>query len=606
MKTYYKNLRDYVARLEAEGELSRIKSRVSPVLEITEITDRASKSPGGGNALLFENVEGSEFPVLTNAFGSNRRISLALGCDNLDELAERMKNLLDQTPPQTMAEKLKFIPKALSWSRYLPRIRKFRSPPCQEVVLRGDDVDLSKLPVLHCWPQDGGRFFTLPVVFTKGLNDGKRNAGMYRMQLFGRNTTGMHWHIHKDGSHHYNEYRKAGRRMEVAVAVGTDPAITYAATAPVPRGVDEMILAGFIRQAPVEMVKGITVDIEVPAEAEFILEGYVNPDELRTEGPFGDHTGYYSPVDEYPVFHVTAITHRNNPIYSATVVGRPPMEDCYLALATERLFLPILKTVMPEITDYLMPREGVFHNIVAVAIDKEYPHHAGKVMNGLWGIGQMSFAKAILIIDDERYLRKGKSLLKHILNALDIHEDITITDGILDVLDHSAPQPLYGSKIGLDATRRITGEPPRRSRIQKKEIKEKELLARLREKDPAFLDLRKIFEDTRNPLILVNIAKDRNKNSSHFIKKIVSLKETAGRGIFLLYDAHIDLRDNSFLLWKAFNNTDPSRDITITENGAVIDATKKGPQDGHNREWPDDIEMIREIRERVDSMKLQF
>jgi 4-hydroxy-3-polyprenylbenzoate decarboxylase len=606
MKTHYKNLRDYVARLEAKGELLRIKSRVSPVLEITEITDRASKSPGGGKAILFENVEGSEFPVLTNAFGSNRRISLALGCDNLDELAERMKNLLDQTPPQTMAEKLKFIPKAVSWSRYLPRIRKFASPPCQEVVLRGDDVDLSKLPVLHCWPEDGGRFFTLPVVFTKGLNDGKRNAGMYRMQIFDKNTTGMHWHIHKDGSHQYNEYRKAGRRMEVAVAVGTDPAITYAATAPAPRGVDEMILAGFIRQASVEMVKGITVDIEVPAEAEFILEGYVNPDELRSEGPFGDHTGYYSPVDEYPVFHVTTVTHRKNPIYSATVVGRPPMEDCYLALATERLFLPILKTVMPEITDYLMPWEGVFHNIVVVAIDKEYPHHARKVMDGLWGMGQMSFAKAILIIDDERYLKNGESLVKHILNTLDLHDDITITDGILDVLDHSAPQPLYGSKIGVDATRRIAGEPSRGSWIQKKEIEKKELLVRLRKKDPAFLDLRKIFKDTRNPLILVKIAKNRTKNSSHFIKKIVSSKEIAGQGIFLLYDADIDLWDNSLVLWKAFNNTDPSRDITFTENGAVIDATKKGPQDGHNREWPDDINMLQEVRKRIDLMRLQL
>ena len=604
MKIYYKNLRDYVTRLEAEGELYRIKTRVSPVLEITEITDRASKSPGGGKAILFENVEGSEFPVLTNAFGSNRRISLALGCDNLDELEKRMENLLDQAPPQTMAEKLKFIPKAVSWSRYLPRIRKFRSPSCQEVILRGDDVDLSKLPVLHCWPQDGGRFFTLPVVFTKGLNDGKRNAGMYRMQIFDRNTTGMHWHIHKDGSHHYNEYRKAGRKMEVAVAVGTDPAITYAATAPAPRGVDEMILAGFIRQAPVEMVKGITVDIEVPAEAEFILEGYVNPDELRSEGPFGDHTGYYSPVDEYPVFHLTAVTHRKNPIYSATVVGRPPMEDCYLALATERLFLPILKTVMPEITDYLMPWEGVFHNIIVVAIDKEYPHHARKVMNGLWGMGQMSFAKAILIIDDERYLRNGEALLKHILNTLDLHSDITITDGILDVLDHSAPQPLYGSKIGLDATRRITGEPPRRSRIQKKEIEKKRLLTRLQEEDPAFLDLRKIFKDTRNPLILVNIAKNRNKDSSHFIKKIVSSKEIAGQGIFLLYDADIDLWDNSLVLWKAFNNTDPSRDIIFTENGVLIDATKKGQQDGHNREWPHDINMLQEVRKRIDSMKL--
>jgi 4-hydroxy-3-polyprenylbenzoate decarboxylase len=322
-------------------------------------------------------------------------------------------------PPVTLMDKIKLLPELLSMSRFLPRVRKGVAP-CQEVILTGDEVDLTKLPVLFCWPGDGGPFITLPVVFTRSLSDGKRNAGMYRMQIFDKRTTGMHWHIHKDGAHHYHEYKKAGKRMEVAVAVGTDPAVTYAATAPLPRGVDEMLLAGFIRRKPVEMVKCVTVDLEVPANAEFILEGYVDPDELRIEGPFGDHTGYYSLKGEYPVFHVTAITHRKNPIYSATIVGKPPMEDCYMALATERLFLPMIKTILPEIKDYMLPWEGVFHNIAVVAIDKEFPHHAGKVMNGLWGSGQMSFAKMLVIIDDEALLKEGKLLMEYLLNTVDL------------------------------------------------------------------------------------------------------------------------------------------------------------------------------------------
>ena len=369
----YRNLGEFIARLEDEGELIRIKERVSPVLEITEFADRFSKSPNGGKALLFEDVEGSAFPVLINAFGSMKRISLALGSDP-DSLASRLEDILEQGPPGTIMEKLRLIPKAYSWSRFFPGTSRMKSPPCQEVVLTGSDVDLFSLPILKCWPKDGGRFVTLPVVISKGLSDSKRNVGMYRMQIYDRNTTGMHWHIHKDGSHHFHEYKKADRRMQLAVAIGTDPAVTYAATAPMPRGIDEMILAGFIRQESVPMVKGITVDIEVPAEAEFILEGYVDPEETRIEGPFGDHTGYYSLEDEYPVFHVTAITHRKNPVYSATVVGRPPMEDCYLALATERLFLPLIKKVMPEIKDYHLPLEGVFHNIVFVAIDLSLIH----------------------------------------------------------------------------------------------------------------------------------------------------------------------------------------------------------------------------------------
>ena len=596
----YKNLGEFIARLETEGDLVRIDARVSPVLEITEITDRMSKAPGGGKALFFENVEGSAFPVITNAFGSHRRIALALGSDP-DALAGRLAEILKQTPPRSMREKMSFIPKAIAWANFLPRARKIKAPPCQEVILKGDEVDLMKIPILHCWPKDGGRFITLPVVFTKGLHDGKRNVGMYRMQVYDEKTTGMHWHIHKDGCHHYHEYQRAGKRMEVAVAIGTDPAVTYAATAPLPRGMDEMILAGFIRRKPVVMVKGVTVDIEIPAEAEFVLEGYIDPEETRMEGPFGDHTGYYSLEDLYPVFHVTAITHRRNPIYSATIVGRPPMEDCYLALATERLFLPMIKTLMPEMKDYWLPWEGVFHNIVVAAIEKEYPQHAAKIISGLWGTGQMSFAKAIVVVDDRSLLSDGKRLLEHILNTVDFHSDITVAEGILDVLDHSAPQPLYGAKIAIDVTARITGEQPRRNRsVSRVPWSDGELLRHLQSIDSGFVALRRIFPECANPLILMTIDKENGKSSQYYMDKID--REVLSQGICVLYDTHIDLTDDSLTLWKAFNNIDYSRDIRIMEAEIIIDATKKGPADGHARPWPDDIEMSADIKERVNRL----
>jgi 4-hydroxy-3-polyprenylbenzoate decarboxylase len=596
----YRNLGEFIAALETRGELVRVRTPVSSYLEITEITDRMCKSPGGGKALLFEDVEGSAFPVLTNAFGSANRIALALG-DAPDSLADRMKGIIQQSPPRSLRDKLKFIPKALAYSRYLPRTRRFGTPPCQEVVLTGEEVDLNALPILHCWPDDGGRFVTLPVVFTKGLHDGKRNAGMYRMQVYDRNTTGMHWHIHKDGSHHFHEYRKAGKRMEVAVAVGTDPAVTYAASAPMPRGLDEMMLAGFIRQKPVAMQKGVTVDIEVPCEAEFVIEGYVDPEETRIEGPFGDHTGYYSLEDAYPVFHVTAITHRRNPVYSATVVGRPPMEDCYLALATERLFLPMLQTTVPEIRDYWMPWEGVFHNIVVVAIDKLYPGQASKIMSGLWGMGQMSFSKALVIVDRADLLTDGAALLGHILDTMDPATDLTVTQGVLDVLDHSAPRPLFGAKIGLDATDRIGSEGPRNARKSTRHLSEEELIDRLRDRDPGFTNLRMAFAERANPLVLINIRKDDQKNSEHYVEALARDQEVVSAGICVLYDDGVDLDDDSLLSWKAFNNIDPARDLVTTPKGLILDATRKGPEDGHDRPWPEDIFMTEEIRKRVDA-----
>jgi 4-hydroxy-3-polyprenylbenzoate decarboxylase len=598
---HYRDLGEFISRLEAEGELCRVKGEVSPHLEITEVTDRMSKSPNGGKALLFEKVTGSSFPVLTNAFGSEKRMAMALGCESLDELERKIGGLLDTRPPEGLMGKLGMLPELLSLSKSFPRTVRSSRPPCQQVVATGDQVDLDAIPVLQCWPKDGGRFITLPVVFTKDVEGRTRNVGMYRMQVFDRRTTGMHWHIHKDGHHNFNGYKRAGKRMPVAVAIGTDPSITYAATAPMPQGMDEMILAGFIRGSPVEMVKCRTIDMEVPAESEFVLEGYIDPEERRTEGPFGDHTGYYSLEGEYPVFHVTAVTHRRNAVYSATVVGRPPMEDCYMAKATERVFLPPLKKILPEIIDYWMPWEGVFHNIVVVAIDKEYPMQARKVMSALWGNNQMSFAKMIVVVDEPGLLGDHSQLLRTIQENVDLSQDIVLTEGILDVLDHSAPDPLFGGKLGLDATARVEGEPERASREGSKLTAEE-----VREKiggPGASVTFRPVGLGSRNPVVLIGVRKG-GESSRHMKGRFGPMASSLG-SILVLYD-DIDLQDDSLVLWKAFNNVDPRRDIELVGNGAIIDATKKGPADGYARVWPDEIEMSEDVRERIERRKKEF
>lgn len=591
MKTSYRNLGEFIAELESAGELLRIKAPVSSDLEITQITDWASKSPGGGKALLFERVQGSEFPVLMNAFGSDRRICMALGVPDLDTLAGRLRQFLELEPPKSLKDALRLLPLGLDLLRFLPR-KITKKAPCQEVVTLGKDVDLSRLPVLKCWPQDGGPFVTLPVVITRSLATGRRNAGMYRLQVYDRNTTGMHWHIHKDGSHYYQEYRKAGKRMPVAVAIGTDPATTYAATAPLPRGVDEMMLAGFIRRKSVPMVRCLTVDLEVPAEAEFILEGYVEPDEHRVEGPFGDHTGYYSLVGDYPVFHLTAITHRRRAVYPATIVGRPPMEDCYLAKATERIFLPLLNAVLPEVRDFWMPWEGVFHNITVISIKKEYPGHARRVMSAVWGQGQMSFCKAAVLVDAEVDLRNPRQVLETVLNEVDLESDLFVTEGILDVLDHSAPEPLFGGKLGIDATRRHQEEQDR-----------PDALVRASLPPPATIEgamqnispLLKAFHvpalEVRNRLLLLNLQKDGDITGRKLGNAILSHPDLDAFSVFVLCDNSIDLKDGSLVLWKLFNNIDPKRDILRKDRRIVLDATRKGPEDGHHRPWPDDIVM---------------
>ncbi|GAW91886.1 menaquinone biosynthesis decarboxylase [Calderihabitans maritimus] len=450
----YRDLRDFINTLEKKGMLKRIKAEVDPILEITEITDRVSKQYGP--ALLFENVKGYSIPVLTNAFGSYERMKLALEVEDLDDIgAEILSFLQPGEMPVTIMDKLKALPKLAQISNFLPRVVK--KGPCQEVIKR-DNFSLDEFPILKCWPQDGGRFITLPLVFTKDPETGKRNVGMYRMQVYDGKTTGMHWHMHKHGAEHYRQHQKKNRRMEVAVALGSDPAVIYAATAPLPKDVDEMFFAGFLRKEPVELVKCITVDLEVPANAEIVLEGYVDPEELRLEGPFGDHTGYYSLADMYPVFHVTCITHRKNPIYPATIVGKPPMEDCYLGKATERIFLPLLKMQLPEIVDMNLPLEGVFHNCAIVSIKKSYPGHAKKVMHALWGMGQMMFTKLIIVVDEHVNVHDMSEVLWKVFNNIDARRDVTIVDGPLDILDHASPLSGYGHKMGIDATKKWPGE----------------------------------------------------------------------------------------------------------------------------------------------------
>ena len=442
----YKDLREFIAVLEEKKLLKRITEPVSAELEIAEITNRASKSDKNF-ALLFENVVGYSIPVLTNQFGSFERMSLALGVETLDDAANDIREIL-KLPYISFKNRLSVLSilgtahKAINFPKYV------KNAPCQEVVETNPDLD--KIPILKCSPLDGGAFVTLPLVFTKNPATGKRNVGMYRLQKYDSKTTGMHWHIHKNGA---ENFRDSTDKIECAVAIGTDPAVTYAATAPLPRDVDEMVFAGFLRKKSVELVKCKTVDLEVPATAEIILEGYVSTNELRREGPFGDHTGFYSLADDYPVFHITCITHRKNPIYSATIVGKPPMEDCYMAKATERIFLPLLQQMLPEIIDINMPFEGVFHNCVIVSIKKSYPMQARKVMHALWGLGQMMNVKMIIVVDAHVDVQNLSEVAWRVFNNIDAEHDLEIVHGPLDVLDHSSPLAKFGAKLGIDATR---------------------------------------------------------------------------------------------------------------------------------------------------------
>jgi len=446
----YSSLTEFIDLLEKRGELVRIKEEVDPVLEITALTDKVSKMPGGGKALLFEKAKGSPYPLLINAFGSYKRMSLALGVEDMEEHARAIRDLMELKPPKGFVEKMKLLPKLADIAKFPPV--EVSKGPCQEVVEK--DPDLNTLPVLKCWPQDGGRFVTLPLVYTQDPETGGRNIGMYRLQIFDSKTTGMHWQVHHHGAAHHRAAEKMGKRLEVAVTLGGDPALTYSATAPLPDGVDELLFAGFLRGKPVEIVKCKTVDLWVNADADFVLEGYVEPGERRTEGPFGDHTGYYSLAEPYPVFHLTAITRRKNPVYPATIVGKPPMEDDYMGKATERLFLPILQKIVPEVMDMDLPFEGIFHNLAIISIKKQYPQHARKVMNALWGLGQMMLTKVLVIVDEDTNVHDYSQVLWRVGNCFDPKRDVVIGEGPLDVLDHTSPQWAWGGKMGIDGTRK--------------------------------------------------------------------------------------------------------------------------------------------------------
>jgi 4-hydroxy-3-polyprenylbenzoate decarboxylase len=451
----YQDLREFVRALEKAGELKRIPFEVDPYLEITEFADRSVK--GGGPALLFEKPKGSTMPVLINAFASRRRMEIALEVDDMDSIAARIADYLQMKMPEGILNKLKMLPMLAEVGAFFPKVVK--DGPCKEVI-RHTDFSLEEFPVLHCWPQDGGRYITLPMVFSKNPLTGKRNCGMYRMQVYDGRTTGMHWQTHKQGADHYRRLLAEGKetRMPVAVAIGCDPATMYSAILPMPPEIDEMMIAGFLRSKPVELVKCETSDLEVPAQAEIVLEGYVNLGELRREGPFGDHTGFYSLDDDYPVFHVTCVTHRKSPIYATTIVGPPPMEDFYMGQAIERIFLPLLRMQLPEVLDMCMPAEGIFHNLMIVKIRKSYPGHARKVMHAIWGLGQAMFTKCIVVMDEDSDVHDLSQVAWKALNNIDPERDIEFVHGPIDSLDHASRLPNYGSKMGIDATRKWPAE----------------------------------------------------------------------------------------------------------------------------------------------------
>lgn len=593
----YKSLRAFVEKLEEAGELVRIKTFVDPELEISEITDRVSKTPDRNKALLFENT-GTQFPLLINGMGSERRMCIALGVNNLDEVMNDIDSLMKKmsAPKASLLDKLAMLPELGKFASYMPKVVSGRGA-CQEVVMA--KPDLSKIPVLKCWPEDGGRFITLPAIHTKDPNTGMRNIGMYRMQVFDEQMTGMHWHKHKVSARHYNEYKKLGKRMPVAVALGGDPVYTYAATAPLPENVDEYMLAGFLRKKKVEMVRCITQpEIEVPADADFIIEGYVDPsEELIWEGPFGDHTGYYSLADWYPRFHVTAITHKEDAIYPATIVGIPPQEDAWIGKATERIFLtPIKMTMVPEITDMNMPVEGVFHNLVIATINKEYAGQGQKVMNAMWGAGQMMFNKILVLangvgqngikIDDY-----GK-LAKEVFDNLNPVTDVYFSQGPMDVLDHSCSKMGFGGKMCIDGTRKTEEEQTEVLKPYKisAAFSAKQIMADMPEVNGVNDVLMRNWEI---PVLMVSMKKDRPGHVRDLHTRIAGAAGMEGVKMIIYVEHTVDIHDIADVLWRFCNNLDPRRDNMYAGSHQQIlglDGTRKTKRhDNFDRPWPNII-----------------
>lgn len=595
----WKNQQEFIDALDNAGEVLRIKAYVDPKLEIAEITDRISKSGNGGKALLFENT-GYDFPVLMNAYGSEKRMCMALGVNHLDDVAKEIESLfhLLSSPKESIIDKLKLLPKLGQFASWMPKVKKGRGE-CQEVVM--ENPDITKLPVITCWPKDGGPFITLPVIHTKDPTTNSRNVGMYRMQVFGPVLTGMHWHKHKVSAKHFTEYKKLNKRMPVAVALGGDPVYAYSATAPLPENVDEYMLAGFLRKKKVELVKCISQpDVEVPADADFIIEGYVDPnDELIWEGPFGDHTGYYSLPDWYPKFHITAITHKKNAVYPATIVGIPPQEDAWLGKATERIFLaPIKMTMVPEITDMDMPIEGVFHNLVITKIKKDYAGQGQKVMNAMWGAGQMMFNKILVLADEGVKIQDYGSLAKYVFNNLNPATDIYFSTGPMDVLDHSCSKMGFGGKMCIDGTAKKEEETDDSFDPgifnQEPEMLETNLKNTFKEIKVANVSLLK----NEIPCIILSIEKNRISHIKGLHEKVCALPELQGIKIILYVEHTVDANDLPTALWRFCNNLDPKRDFHLYKRQLNdrytacmgLDGTRKTKEfDNFQRDWPNII-----------------
>src|SRR5579872_2272031 len=572
----YRNQGDFIRALESAGELVRIRSFVDPRLEIAEVTDRISKSGNGGKALLFENT-GTDFPVLMNAYGSEKRMCMALGVQHLDDVTHEIEALfkLLSAPKEGLLDKLRLLPKLGQFASWMPAVKSGRGE-CQEVVMATPDI--GKLPVITCWPKDGGPFITLPIIHTKDPTTGARNVGMYRMQLFGPTLTGMHWHKHKVSARHFAEYKKTGRKMPVAVALGGDPAYAYSATAPLPENVDEYMLAGFLRKKKVELVKCITQpEIEVPADADFVIEGYVDPtEELIWEGPFGDHTGYYSLPDWYPRFHITAITHRKNPVYPATIVGIPPQEDAWLGKATERIFLaPIKMTLVPEIIDMDMPVEGVFHNLVITQIRKDYAGQAQKVMNAMWGAGQMMFNKILVIADDPAIIQDYRQLAIYVFRHLNPATDVYFSQGPMDVLDHSCSKLGFGGKMCIDGTTKSVEEMDADGYLLHATGWKGLTGETLKGRWPEIAAVNTALLEQGIPCLVLAVRKDRPGHIRQLHEAVCGLDRLEGLKMILYVEHTVDPNDLPVALWRFCNNLDPRRDHILTERPAGSEPQKK-------------------------------
>ena len=608
----YKNLNQFIQVLEEAGELVRIKEYVDPKLEITEITDRISKEYG--RALLFENT-GYDFPVLINSMGTEKRMAMALGVDKLDDVAKEIEGLfkLLTGPKNSMLDKLKMLPQLGEIASWMPKEISGKGA-CQEVVMK--DPDITKLPVLTCWPEDGGPFVTLPVIQTRDPITQIRNVGLYRMQVFEPKMTGMHWHRHKVSARHFNEYKKLGLRMPVAVTIGGDPAYTYAATAPLPDGVDEFMLAGFLRKKKVELVKCVSIDMHVPADVDFVIEGYLDPNEdYILEGPFGDHTGYYSLADMYPKFHITAITHRKNPVYLCTIVGIPPQEDAWIGKATERIFLaPIKMTMVPEIVDMVLPVEGVFHNLVIVKIKKDYPGQALKVMNSLWGAGQMMFTKMLVIVDGDVNIHDQWEVAKYISENVDPLRDVSYSQGPTDVLDHSCSTMAFGGKMGVDATQKHVEELlPNSPKVSIDFDALKNSINSISTCVQQFSELKDVNVKlllAGIPIVFVSIEKNKKGHVKEVAKNLFSDAAFACVKMLIFLEHTMDISDIADAVWRFSNNFDPRRDHfdfpsqnEIEVNHVAYDGTRKLKEfDDFHRDWPNILVSDQKTIERVDAI----